>query len=571
MPGRTAPAPTTAPRTLETVSVPGVEILATGVWNGDEYSRDDLAEMVSAFKAGNAGIDPPVKLGHNPDQPLLARDGYPAAGYVQTLRLRGDKLVADLRDVPKRIAALIKAKGYSKISSEVYFNLKDGTKRLPRVLKAVSLLGADVPAVTSIADIEALYGADRATIVAQYTTHPDQEHTGADVHVYLLPPDMSYDALREALGDALRDRFPQPLGGLGAWVVDFYDDAVIVGTAPGETYRIPYSVDPAGEVTLAPEIVPVRRVTSWQPEGAEPAADAGAGVAMSAAVYGDAGAGGEEDFAQTLRTFLERLDGQMKGTRGMPRIRTFVHETIGRLEALAAAGAATDPPAPARPAPTPASARGISLLDQAIALHQRHMDGAAPTTGPAGVKSQQRLMDLMVAARAALAGTAPPTPGKAKEKAMTADLTRLLGLADDADETVVLAAVQALRERADTPAPSQYSADEFRALSDRVGQLTTELATRDAHGAVEDAIRAGKVLPAMRDWAQGYALRDSDGFKAYVAATPTFPFGEKGATGSQGGDTPGGGLSESERAVAKQLGMDEGKVREFKAKELARV
>lgn len=37
----------------------------------------------------------------------------------------------------------------------------------------------------------------------------------------------------------------------------------------------------------------------------------------------------------------------------------------------------------------------IKPLKAAIALHEKHMDGSAPTTGPAGEASQQKMMDLM--------------------------------------------------------------------------------------------------------------------------------------------------------------------------------
>lgn len=49
--------------------------------------------------------------------------------------------------------------------------------------------------------------------------------------------------------------------------------------------------------------------------------------------------------------------------------------------------------------------RAISQLDLAIALHEKHMNGTAPTTGPEGEKSQQKMMDQMVAARTALGGS----------------------------------------------------------------------------------------------------------------------------------------------------------------------
>ncbi len=47
----------------------------------------------------------------------------------------------------------------------------------------------------------------------------------------------------------------------------------------------------------------------------------------------------------------------------------------------------------------------MSQLDSAIALHEKHMNGTAPTTGPEGEKSQQKMMYQMVAARNALGGS----------------------------------------------------------------------------------------------------------------------------------------------------------------------
>lgn len=39
--------------------------------------------------------------------------------------------------------------------------------------------------------------------------------------------------------------------------------------------------------------------------------------------------------------------------------------------------------------------KAVSLLEQAIALHEKHMDGSAPTTGAAGVASQMKMMEQM--------------------------------------------------------------------------------------------------------------------------------------------------------------------------------
>lgn len=43
-------------------------------------------------------------------------------------------------------------------------------------------------------------------------------------------------------------------------------------------------------------------------------------------------------------------------------------------------------------------------LEEAIALHEKHMNGTAPVSGPAGDKSQLAMMNMMKASLAALTG-----------------------------------------------------------------------------------------------------------------------------------------------------------------------
>jgi hypothetical protein len=401
---------------LETVSVTGVEIMATGTWNGDEYSEQDLDDLVSAYAAGNAGIDPPVKLGHPSDQSLLNNSGLPAAGYVAALRREGATLLADLRDVPKRIADLINAKAYSKVSAEIYFNLRHGGQRLPRVLKAIALLGADLPAVSSLADIEALYGADLAAIQAAYGLAVGELHV---VELAQNDPNVGGGVDRDTL----------PAG-------DF--------AGKGRSYPI-----------VTPKDV----------------ADAAASI----------GRAGEDNY----------------------------------------------PPE--------------ELKRRIIAIATRK--------GPAFVARLPKAWRE-----------------RGKENGMNETILTALGLSEGSDEATVLAKIQELAARPATT-EGQYSAEEFRTLQNQVGELSAELARRDAHAAVEDAIRAGKVVPAMREWATGYAARDLAGFKTYAEAAPAFPFG---ATGQQGGSEEPPAITDAERAIAKQLGLSEEKLAESKARALAR-
>lgn len=121
----------------------GVEIFDIGTHNGDKYTEKDLDDMVAAF--GVLDYRPSVKVGHTKDKP-----GAPSYGWVTNLRKQGTKLVADFESMHDSVVEAIRKKMYNSVSSEIYFNLKRGGKEFRRALKAVALLGAEVPAVAGL-------------------------------------------------------------------------------------------------------------------------------------------------------------------------------------------------------------------------------------------------------------------------------------------------------------------------------------------------------------------------------------------------------------------------------------
>jgi hypothetical protein len=123
--------------------IKGVEIFGAGTHNGDEYTEKDLDDIVSAFNT--LDYRPAVKVGHTKDKP-----GSPAYGWVQNLKRVGNKIHADLTDMHDSVVDAIRNKNYDRVSSEIYFNLKRGGKEFRRALKAVALLGAEVPAVANL-------------------------------------------------------------------------------------------------------------------------------------------------------------------------------------------------------------------------------------------------------------------------------------------------------------------------------------------------------------------------------------------------------------------------------------
>ena len=135
------------------------EIFAVGQWNKDKYNSKDLQQMVDNFNELKDVVKPPAKIGHSEHQDLLKKEGLPAAGWVDKLKMVGDKVIATFRDVPKVVKDLIDRKAYKRVSAEIYPKYKNpiNGKVYNNVLRAVAFLGSDVPAVETLQDISNLY------------------------------------------------------------------------------------------------------------------------------------------------------------------------------------------------------------------------------------------------------------------------------------------------------------------------------------------------------------------------------------------------------------------------------
>lgn len=133
-----------------------VEIFSVGTWNGDKFVQADLEQMVDNFEILADFHTPPLKFGHARKQILDQEDGQPALGWVSQLKVVGSKLVARFEDVAEVVAQAINAGRYRKVSSEIFFKTQFKGKGIGFALKAVALLGADLPAVTNLADLPKL-------------------------------------------------------------------------------------------------------------------------------------------------------------------------------------------------------------------------------------------------------------------------------------------------------------------------------------------------------------------------------------------------------------------------------
>lgn len=93
---------------------------------------NDKTKLLSSFKA-------PLVLGH-------PKDDEPALGWVDSLEVIGEKLIANIDNVPNETKALLDKGYFKKVSISLYAD---------RMLKHIGLLGAVTPAVKGLQNIQA--------------------------------------------------------------------------------------------------------------------------------------------------------------------------------------------------------------------------------------------------------------------------------------------------------------------------------------------------------------------------------------------------------------------------------
>jgi hypothetical protein len=152
--------------------IANVEIFRVGRWNSDDYSVQDLDDMVRNFPL--VGFQVPLKIGH------AEKSGGRAYGWVRNLRRVGDKLIADFTDIGSDLFRVIKQRGYDQVSSEIFWNLERNGRKFRRVLRAVALLGAEVPGVSGLAPLRTVAHSQRSSSVmsnehAMSRTDPDSD------------------------------------------------------------------------------------------------------------------------------------------------------------------------------------------------------------------------------------------------------------------------------------------------------------------------------------------------------------------------------------------------------------
>ena len=239
----------------------------------------------------------------------------------------------------------------------------------------------------------------------------------------------------------------------------------------------------------------------------------------------------------------------------------FKHTRAGEVLHLLRAGLLNDP---ALEMPALAGANGGFMHEQLkrVLAKLGLKDDSKPTTAeaaaalaridptpPIGVAEMAGALGLAATAKAAEVLAAARTRG--------VELARALGLAETATGAEVLAAARAKAGTGDPDLTAFVPRAEFDRVAARLNAIETKTAADLATAAVDDAIRAGKLAPAQRDWGLASAKKDLDSFKAYAASAPVIvtPAAlSQARPAAPDADAP---LTAEEKAVCGQLGISE--------------
>ena len=96
---------------------------------------------------------------------------------------------------------------------------------------------------------------------------------------------------------------------------------------------------------------------------------------------------------------------------------------------------------------------------------------------------------------------------------------------------------------------------EFERALTELNALKAERAREHAAHTVEDAIRAGKIVPAQREWAIAYCAADARGFQAFAAKQPSIIGENLGLAGEPPADRRARRTQLGRTAICAQLGL----------------
>lgn len=186
-------------------------------------------------------------------------------------------------------------------------------------------------------------------------------------------------------------------------------------------------------------------------------------------------------------------------------------------------------------------------------------------------------LDGLTDLAASLAAELFALPPSHQEQSMPEYLKKLLkalGLSETASEPEALAAIAALKSNVASlsaqintaPDPAKYvpvatlSAlqTEHASVQGQLAALTAEIAGGKVAALVADGLAAGKLTPAIKDWAEGLGKKDPEALTAFLSAAPVVcKPGETQSNGQKPDGTGVAALSADAKKVCQLLGVAE--------------
>lgn len=169
---------------LPTEDIVGIEVFAAGgpyhgtgsPPEGDFYNDTDIEQLAADSERFADRVKAPLKLGHGDAQGLLAagfeEDEEPRSGTLTNFRAEAGKILADAKHVPAKLAQLVKAGRYPRVSVELSNHTDDDGEK-HRVVSALALLGAKAPAVKTLDDLIAQHADDDLDPIVAYSFRLD--------------------------------------------------------------------------------------------------------------------------------------------------------------------------------------------------------------------------------------------------------------------------------------------------------------------------------------------------------------------------------------------------------------
>jgi phage I-like protein len=103
------------------------------------------------------------------------------------------------------------------------------------------------------------------------------------------------------------------------------------------------------------------------------------------------------------------------------------------------------------------------------------------------------------------------------DKVAAKEVLKALGMNEDADAVSIVAKIEEIKVAG---AGKTETEQELATLRKDHDALKAKWDTRERDDRVAAALAAGKITPAQKEWAEGYALADPEGFDAFVAKAP---------------------------------------------------